>query len=61
VVPIQDLFGWTARINVPGTVSPRNWTWRLPFNFDGYRRNARLAARARKLRALAGGSGRDSR
>jgi 4-alpha-glucanotransferase len=30
VVPIQDLFGWSGRINTPGTIGPANWTWRLP-------------------------------
>jgi 4-alpha-glucanotransferase len=30
VVPIQDLFCWSGRINTPGTIGPANWTWRLP-------------------------------
>ena len=31
IVPMQDVLalGSEARINVPGTVSPRNWAWRL--------------------------------
>jgi 4-alpha-glucanotransferase len=33
-VPVQDVFGWTDRINVPGTVGGHNWTWRLPWEVD---------------------------
>lgn len=29
ILPLQDLFRWTERINVPGTPSPENWNWRL--------------------------------
>lgn len=34
-LPLQDLFGWFDRINVPGTVGDHNWTWRLPWPVDG--------------------------
>jgi 4-alpha-glucanotransferase len=34
-LPVQDLFGWTDRINVPGLVDERNWTWKLPWPVDG--------------------------
>ena len=34
ILPIQDLFGWTDRINQPATVSDANWTWRLPWPAD---------------------------
>src|SRR6059058_6144154 len=34
VTPIQDLFGWDARINSPGTISEANWSWRLPFDLE---------------------------
>ena len=32
VVPMQDLLGLgsEARFNLPGTVGPHNWTWRMP-------------------------------
>ena len=33
-LPIQDVFGWRDRINVPGTISDMNWTWRLPWVVD---------------------------
>jgi 4-alpha-glucanotransferase len=29
--PVQDVFGWRDRINEPGTVNERNWTFRLPW------------------------------
>ncbi len=33
-VPVQDVFGWTDRVNVPGTFGDHNWTWRLPWPVD---------------------------
>jgi len=30
LLPIQDLFGWRDRINIPADLGPQNWTWRLP-------------------------------
>ncbi len=32
--PMQDVFGWRDRINEPGTVNDRNWTFRLPWPSD---------------------------
>ncbi len=29
--PIQDVFGWRERINEPATVTPLNWSFRLPW------------------------------
>jgi 4-alpha-glucanotransferase len=29
VIPWQDVFGDSERINLPGTVGPHNWTWRM--------------------------------
>jgi 4-alpha-glucanotransferase len=34
ITPMQDLFGWRERINVPATTGPQNWTWRLPWPSD---------------------------
>jgi len=31
VTPIQELFGWNNRVNVPGTISETNWNCRLPY------------------------------
>jgi 4-alpha-glucanotransferase len=33
-LPVQDVFGWADRINVPAIVSDDNWTWRLPWPID---------------------------
>lgn len=34
--PIQDVFGWRDRINIPATVGDHNWTWRLPWPVDAW-------------------------
>jgi 4-alpha-glucanotransferase len=34
ILPIQDVFGWRARINQPATVGDQNWTWKLPWPGD---------------------------
>ena len=34
LLPMQDVFGWHDRINVPGSLSDQNWTWRLPWPVD---------------------------
>ena len=34
IVPMQDVFGWTDRVNQPATVNDVNWTWRLPWTTD---------------------------
>jgi 4-alpha-glucanotransferase len=34
IFPIQDIFGWTDRINTPANVSEENWTWMLPWPVD---------------------------
>jgi 4-alpha-glucanotransferase len=36
VLPLQDIFGWQDRINVPGTVADTNWTWRLSWPLDAF-------------------------
>ena len=33
-LPIQDVFGWFDRINVPATVGEHNWSWKLPWAVD---------------------------
>ena len=39
IVPIQDLFGWSAQINRPGTISEWNWTYRIPLTLERMRRS----------------------
>jgi 4-alpha-glucanotransferase len=34
ILPIQDVFGWSDRINEPATVTDENWTFRLPWPAD---------------------------
>ena len=57
--PVQDVFGWRDRINEPGTVNERNWTFRLPWPSDhlnqepiARERQAVLRAWAQKYRRL---------
>jgi 4-alpha-glucanotransferase len=58
IIPIQDLFGWKERINVPGTVGAGNWTWRLPFDPARALEDPKLRARIAKIRELAVRTGR---
>ena len=58
LLPFQDAFGARERVNVPGTVTDDNWTYRTPMDLAAL--SADLAARDR-LRALAAGSGRLAR
>jgi 4-alpha-glucanotransferase len=53
IMPIQDLFGWTARINRPGTVLESNWTYRLPLTLERLRRSRAIKSRVAKLREIA--------
>jgi 4-alpha-glucanotransferase len=52
IAPIQDLFGWRDRINVPAVVNDENWTWRLPWPIDELNVLPEAQERARFLRAL---------
>ncbi len=58
VLPIQDLFGWCARINTPGTVNESNWTYRLPIPLERMAVSHAIQARARDLKKIAIDSGR---
>ncbi len=58
ITPVQDLFGWDARINTPGTVNDANWKWRLPFSLDRFAHDSKIVRRAAALRAIAARSGR---
>jgi 4-alpha-glucanotransferase len=53
IAPVQDLFGWDTRINVPGTVGALNWKWRLPFALDRTQDRSDLRLRIAALRAIA--------
>ena len=58
VFPLQDLFGWRDRINVPATVDPTNWSWASPIPVDHLMDDATARARAQTLRAMVVASGR---
>jgi 4-alpha-glucanotransferase len=58
VLPLQDVFGWRDRINVPGTVGSENWTWRLPFPAGDLLTRPDALERAGFLQRLAIESGR---
>jgi 4-alpha-glucanotransferase len=58
LMPIQDVFGWSDRINVPATVNDRNWTYRLPWPVDAFDEIADVRERRDRLRAWAVASGR---
>jgi 4-alpha-glucanotransferase len=60
LLPLQDIFGWRDRINVPGTVGTGNWTWRLPFRLDDLLSRPDAVERAAFLRHLAVETGRTS-
>ena len=55
LLPFQDAFGLRDRVNVPGTVTEENWTYRMPRDLGALA--ADLGARDR-LRGLAVRSGR---
>ena len=53
IVPIQDVFGWTDRVNQPATIADSNWTWRLGWPADAFARQPEAVAVATRLRAWA--------
>jgi 4-alpha-glucanotransferase len=58
ILPVQDVFGWRDRINLPGLVNEENWTWRLPWPVDDLPSHPEASERAAFLRALASETGR---
>ena len=52
LMPLQDIFGWSERINVPASVSRENWTWRLPWPVDMMRDESDAMERAEFLERL---------
>jgi 4-alpha-glucanotransferase len=53
ILPIQDVFGWTDRINTPATVGESNWIFRLPWSSDRLDEVAEARERQATLRAWA--------
>lgn len=58
VMPVQDVFGWTDRINTPAVVDDINWTWRLPWPVDSWLDRADTVAHADELKAWTRSNGR---
>lgn len=58
LVLVNELLGDRSRINLPGTVNDKNWTWRLPRPIEDLREDAKLAERFSAIRALVAASGR---
>ncbi|HEY7500145.1 MAG TPA: 4-alpha-glucanotransferase [Vicinamibacterales bacterium] len=53
ILPIQDIFGWRDRVNVPALVDDRNWTWRLPAPIEDLAASPASHERASFLQSLA--------
>jgi 4-alpha-glucanotransferase len=58
LLPIQDIFGWRERINIPALVSDENWGWHLPWPVEDLMQDATAQERARFTRALSDQYGR---
>ncbi len=58
LVLVTELLGDKTRINLPGTVSDENWTWRLPRPIEDLRADQAIASRFAKVRALVQETGR---
>ncbi len=58
LLPIQDIFGWTDRVNTPAVVDDVNWTWRLPWPVEDLARELAATDRAAFLRSLVAGRSR---
>jgi len=51
LIPLQDAFGWTDRINTPAVVDDLNWTWRLPWPAETWLDPGEAVERADELKA----------
>ncbi len=53
LLPVQDVFGWSTRINDPATMTMENWTFRLPWPVDRLDEIDEARERQKTLRAWA--------
>jgi 4-alpha-glucanotransferase len=60
ILPLQDLCGWSERINTPAQVSEENWSWRLPWPVDEWLTRPDTRARAEALAMWTRESGRNA-
>lgn len=58
ILPMQDVFGWSDRINLPATVSADNWTWKMPWPVERLAIEPEAVAVAARLREWARRHGR---
>lgn len=58
ILPVQDLFGARERINLPGTVGPHNWSYRLPWTAEELAHDPFVRGRTAALASLAERHGR---
>lgn len=49
IIPLQDVFGWTDRINTPAQITADNWSWMLPWRVDRLHERPEAQARAADL------------
>jgi len=50
ILPVQDVFGWSDRINTPATVNGQNWTWRMPWPNERLAFEPEAVAAVKRLR-----------
>jgi 4-alpha-glucanotransferase len=58
LIPLQDVFGWTDRINTPAVVDRVNWTWRVKWPVDRWLNPEEPMQRADELKAWTRAAGR---
>jgi 4-alpha-glucanotransferase len=58
LIPLQDVFGWTDRINTPAVVDGVNWTWRVKWPVDRWLNPEEAMERADQLKAWTRAAGR---
>jgi 4-alpha-glucanotransferase len=58
LIPLQDIFGWTDRINTPAVVDDINWTWRVPAPVDTWLDPGETVERADQLKTWTEKAGR---
>jgi 4-alpha-glucanotransferase len=58
LIPLQDVFGWTDRINTPAVVDEMNWTWRVKWPVDTWLDPEEAMERADQLMAWTRAAGR---
>jgi 4-alpha-glucanotransferase len=58
LLPIQDIFGWPERINVPATINADNWSYRLPAAINELEELPSIRERMAQVREMIDAAGR---